>query len=167
MDATLKELARNAYEQSPDIEQATNIALRKLDEDEALKATLSAELVLKAIRASLQEVMLAGRAKAKFLPTRCTRGVEAMQAVAGVAAQSLLDSWKFADGRMLGDLTGDELIYKAEIDQSKSNGYAMNAAFYKTLAGKVGNSETIRSKVTAEDAERLWLNIKESIETAA
>lgn len=149
----LNELAREACKAHPANGKAMDELRRAVrnDADAMQQAVdLGCATAVHQARAMVRSV-----AKGHTQHSKCGHTAAAIKATAGAVLTSILDSWGFADGRTLGDMTGTDLLAQAQDERAKAEGYLVNSRFYESLA-KIAGPRTVRSVVDGATAQRMF-----------
>jgi hypothetical protein len=78
-------------------------------------------------------------------------------AVAYGVAVGILESWMVMGVRMA-DAKRDDLLAAAESERNSARGHLVNAAFYESVAKKLGNGKTVSEVLTAEQVSAMLRN---------
>lgn len=147
---TIPSLARRAVDETETIEDARERMIELADEH-----GLTDELASLGARTAVHECRHNTRVTIRKMPDPCTRDASVIASVACVAEQTILDTWRCGD-KALGDLTGLDIDAEIEAALRLEEGHRTNRTFYSLLRRRVGDNQTVRSRVKPAQAAKMY-----------
>lgn len=164
----LYSLATRACDRFDSIEDQVDFMRRAINSNAKLRASIIDEAIEAAIRLKVHYVRHHIRTGQKMtvIHRPCTRGGKGVLMTLNTVSQSVINSWKMADGRPLGDWTGTQLLAQATVEEQQSRGLLANARFYQELGWRAGKKR-VRDTMDANQVDQILKSVQKSVGTLA